>query len=238
MSTAATEIERLVREVLAELATAQRPAPDAPAPVAAAPRAAAADGGQLTVAVRVVTMSELIGRLEGLRQLVVLPEAIVTPAVRDELRRRNVELLRSAPARDPQRGALRLVLIVAGKPLDTAPLSEALGRDGVAVEHHAMDCLIAATDLLTGEVVKPDTLGVLATPHWAAALCLANRRPGIRAVLGLDVPAAAAATAAVGANLLVIDPDGGTMFQWKQMLGEFCRGGIRGCPAVFGHRLG
>ncbi len=240
MSTAATEIERLVREVLAELATAQRPAP-APvvvAPVAAAPTTAAATAGQLTVAARVVTMSELIGRLEGLRQLVVLPEAIVTPAVRDELRRRNVQLLRAAPARSPQRGALRLVLIVSGKPLDAAPLAEALGRDGVAVEHRTMDCLIAATDLLAAEVVKPDTLGVLATPHWAAALCLANRRPGVRAVLGLDVPAAAAATAAVGANLLVIDPDGGTMFQWKQMASEFCRGGIRGCPAVFGQRLG
>ncbi len=115
---------------------------------------------------------------------------------------------------------------------------DALRREGVAVEQQTIDCLIAATDRLAAEVTKPDTLGVLLTPHWAAALCLANRRPGVRAVVGLDLPAAAAATAAVGANLLVIDPDGGTMFQWKQMLAEFCRGGVRPCPPVFQKQLG
>ena len=99
--------------------------------------------------------------------------------------------------RAPAPGALRLVLIAAGKAFDFPPLADALGRWGRR-QQQSMDCLIAATDLLAAEVVKPDTLGVLVTPHWAAALCLANRRPGIRAALGLDVPAAAAATAAVG----------------------------------------
>jgi hypothetical protein len=262
MATAATEIERLVREVLAELAAAgpvragevitvsppkgtvpfsSHENRDSP-PLARTPSPGAVAGsdsdGELTVAARVVTMNELIGRLQGLRRVVVLPEAIVTPAVRDELQRRNVALVR---ARTPCRaggGTLRLVLVASGKGFDLRILSDALGKEGVAVESQTIECLIAATDLLAAEVVQADTLGVLATPHWAAALCLANRRPGVRAVLGPDVPAAAAASAAVGANLLVIDPEGGTMFQWKQMLAEYCRNGVRGCPAVFQKRLG
>jgi hypothetical protein len=253
MATGSTEIERLVREVLAELAAApqpaaaaEKPAPPAvvPPPVAPSPVAAVngnVDGdrdGELTVGARVVTMNEVIGRLAGLRRVVVSPEAVVTPAVRDELQRRNVILVREAPSRRAAGGALRLVLIVHGKGFDAAPLVDVLGRDGVAVEQQAVDCLIAATDRLAAEVAKPNTLGALLTPHWAAGLCLANRRPGVRAVPGLDAPAAAAATAAVGANVLLLDPGGGTMFQWKQMLGEFCRGGVRPCPEVFHKRLG
>ncbi len=257
MATAATEIERLVREVLAELAAG--PAINSPLPPgegqgegAVAPtssqRAAAASlpsvpvpicpDSELTVAARVVTMTELLGRLDGLRRLVVLPDAVVTPAVHDELRRRGVALVRSAPARRAAGGELRLVLVASGKGFELAPWIDGLRREGVTVEHQAIDCLIAATDRLAAEVTKPGTLGVLLTPHWAAGLCLANRRPGVRAVVGLDLPAAAAATAAVGANLLVIDPDAGAMYQGKQMLAEFCRGGVRPCPPVFQKQLG
>ncbi len=256
MATGSTEIERLVREVLAELAAARQPAAaEKPAPPTVVPLpvdpspAAAADSnvdgnvdgdndGELTVDARVVTMNEVSGRLAGLRRLVVSPEAVVTPAVRDELRRRNVILAREVPPRRAAGGALRLVLIVNGKGFDAAPLVDVLGRDGVAVEQQAVDCLIAATDRLAAEVVKASTLGVLVTPHWAAGLCLANRRPGVRAVPGFEASAAAAATAAVGANVLVLDPNSGTMFQWKQMLSEFCRGGVRPCPEVFHKRLG
>jgi hypothetical protein len=196
--------------------------------------------GELYVAAKLVTMTELAGRLQGVRRVRVSPQAIVTPAARDELLRRNVDLVRSGPARRAAAGNLRLLLVAAavgGGPFDLAPLAEAAGEE-VAVQPQRMDCLIAATDYLAGELVKPHTLAVLVSPHSAAALCLTNRRPGVRAVLGLDAATTTAATAAVGANLLVIDPGIGTLFQWKKMLGEFCRGGIRTCPDVFQKRLG
>ena len=137
--TAATEIERSVREVLAEMAgtatrcrerpscgqalarQASRRGADAPTqPVAIWP------DSELTVAARVVTMAELSGRLDGLRRLVVLPDAVVTPAVRDELRRRGVALVRSAPARQRPAEQLRLVLVASGKGFEPAPLVDAL----------------------------------------------------------------------------------------------------------------
>ena len=43
-------------------------------------------------------------------------------------------------------------------------------------------------------------------------------------------PPVAAAAAAVGANLLVADPQAGSFFQLKQIVTEFARGGVRPCP--------
>ena len=185
-----------------------------------------------------VTMSEISGRLDGVRRLLVSPQAIVTPAARDELARRNVDLVRTAAAKNPVTGNLRLLLVAAATSFDPAPLADTLAADGVAVRQERMDCLVAATDYLAGELAKPGTLAALVSPHAAAAICLANRHSGVRAVQGLDAPSAAAATAGVGANLLVLDPGVGTFYQWKQMLGEFCRRGVRPCPEPLQKRLG
>jgi hypothetical protein len=74
--------------------------------------------------------------------------------------------------------------------------------------------------------------------RWhAAGLCLANRLRGVRAVTGVEASAVAAATAAVGANLLVVDPLAGSFFPLKQMVTEFCRGGGCPCPDAFRARL-
>ncbi len=113
-----------------------------------------------------------------------------------------------------------------------------LGREGFRVEGFNTDCLIAATDQLAQELSQPDTLGVLLSRHVAAGLCLANRLRGIRAIGGGDAPSVAAAAAAVGANLLVADPQAGSFFQLKQIVTEFARGGVRPCPDVFGEKLG
>jgi hypothetical protein len=53
-------------------------------------------GGELTIAERVVTLRSVEGRLAGVSRLVVLPRAVVTPAVRDELKQRQIELVREA----------------------------------------------------------------------------------------------------------------------------------------------
>jgi hypothetical protein len=253
------DIEQIVREVLAELGLAsgtdasprsgetssamppgsqaageQRPA------MTAAPASAGhpANSGDLVVDSRVVTLADVAGRLQSIRRVVVTPQAVVTPAVRDELRRRNVGLAHSAGNEMQPAGGLRLVMIAARTKFDPATLARALGQDGVCVEQRSSDCLIASTDQLAAEVVKPGTLGALVTRHTAAGLCLANRHPGVRAVLGSDAPSATAAVAAVGANVLVVNPRAATAFQLRKMLGEFCRGGIRDCPEALKKRLG
>jgi len=51
---------------------------------------------ELTLAERVVTMRSIEGRLNGVARLVVASRAVVTPAVRDELNERQIELVRKA----------------------------------------------------------------------------------------------------------------------------------------------
>jgi len=100
------------------------------------------------------------------------------------------------------------------------------------VRAESSDCLIEATEKLAA-AIRAHCLGVLWTRHAAVGLCLANRRAGVRAVLATSVRATAAAVAAVGANVLVVDPAAGTLYERKQVLREFCLGGLRECPGEF-----
>ena len=74
------DVERIVLEVIRRLGLVDAP-----------PASAAAE---LAITERVVTTREIEGKLAGVSRLVVLGRAIVTPAVRDELRDRNIELVR------------------------------------------------------------------------------------------------------------------------------------------------
>jgi hypothetical protein len=255
MSQSAIDIERVVREVLAELSIAQKASPQtetkprglgtsAPSAAQQAPEtkpqhpiSPPPSNTDLLLTSRVVTMTELLGRLDAARRVVVPRNAIVTPAVRDELIRRGIALEYADSVNGRPATAVRLVIVTTGTDFDPAALVAGLAREGLKIDHSALDCLIATTDQLAAEVAKPDTLGLALTRHVAAGLCLANRLAGVRAVTGADAPAVATAAAAVGANLLVVDPLAGTFFQLKQMVTEFCRSGARPCPAVFRARL-
>ena len=223
------EIERIVREVLASM----QPAPAA----TAEKRPATAVAGELAIDAAVVTMNEIIGRLDGVRRVTVSRGSLVTPAVRDELLRRNIALERATPDAACGRTAVRLAMVVSGTDFDPASLAAALGREGLCVEATASDCLIAATDRLAAELAQPGTLGVLLTKHAAAAICLANRLAGVRAIGVCDARQMAATAASVGANVLAADPRSVGFFPLKQTIAEFARGGVRPCPEVFRERL-
>jgi hypothetical protein len=84
MSLSEADIERVVQEVLRRL-TAMTPSPLGPAVAQTT----------LSLAARLVTVAELDGKLQGIQRLEVLPRAVVTPAARDYLRDRGVQLVRS-----------------------------------------------------------------------------------------------------------------------------------------------
>ena len=253
MTVPSIDLEKLVRDVLAELGAAPEPAKDAagqgeadpssgaaPAPeqppASAAP--AAPSGGELVVLSPVVTMFELEGRLEGVRRLVVPPQAVITPSVRDELHRKRITLVYDQPVPIPGAGKARLVMMVLGARYDPVPLTRALRSEGIEVETRRTDCLVDATDQLAGEVVKPNTLGLVVSTYPAIAICLANRHQGVRAVSGIDAASADADAASVGANVLVVNPGTTGFFQIKQMISRFHREGPRACPEPLRERLG
>ena len=238
MLTATTEeIERVVREVIAQLGVASKTAA-APAPADAPPVVApAARHGDLFVDSRVVTLESISGRLHGAKRLLVSPRALVTPAVRDELRRRGVALVRESGAACARKGHARLLLVVGRTRYGPNAVLQMLAQEGIDVQTESSDCMIASTDKLAAAAVQGQ-LGLLWTGHAAAGLCLANRHRGVRAVLAAGVAATAAAVSAVGANLLVIDPMVGTAYEKRLILREFCLGGIRPCPEALKEKLG
>ncbi len=216
------------------LALAATPAEPIPHPLA--PAATPADRGQLVVTQLVVSLAALNGRLGGIRQLVVLPRAIVTPSVRDELRRRQIALVFGPPAAAARTDVGRLVLMAAGS-FDPASLAAAIAAEGLAVDVQRSDCLIAAADRLASQLAQEKTVGLLVTDDTAAGLCLANRLPGVRAVLGVSLATIAAEASSVGANLLVASPAVLGPTQLKQMAVQFCRQASHECPDVFRKRL-
>ncbi|MGO9110139.1 MAG: hypothetical protein ACLP9L_12975 [Thermoguttaceae bacterium] len=238
MATASTEdIQRIVREVMAQLGasptTVSTPAPAAP--TAAPP---AVRDGDVYVDSRVVTLESITGRLQGAKQLIVPPGALVTPSVRDELRRKGVALVRGGAAASERQELPGVLLVVGRSRHDPAAAVRMLTQEGIAVQTETSDCMLASTDKLAAAVAEGQSLGLLWTRHTAAGLCLANRHAGVRAVLAGSVSATAAAVSAVGANVLVVDPTVGTAYEKKQILREFCLGGIRRCPEELKERLG
>ena len=231
------DIELVIREVLRALGQTSPAVVHAPV-AAALPLPAKEEPGRLEVNERVVTLAKLDGRLSGIRQLVVPPQAVVTPAVHDELSRRNVALTFAAVRPQTPGETLRLVVVTMGTKFDSARLAAALKKTPLLIVPHTLDCLIASCDLLAHQVGQGKTLGLLLTRHTSAALCLANRLAGVRAVWARDVATVRQAAKAVGANLLVADPEGGSLFALRQMVTEFCRDGVRQCPEVFRKRLG
>ena len=237
------DIERVVRQVLAELGLApnEDTAASKPAKIPNTQSNNEPDERRdLVLTGRVVTLRETEGRLNGVCRLVVPARAVVTPAVRDELRQRDILLRFASPAGERAAADKRVKLIVetVGTSFDPESLSNLLGSEDVEVTTQQCNCLIRATDELGRGLAESDTLGMLVTKHTAVGLCLVNRHPGVRAVLGFDTAIAASDVASVGANLLVVDSGAMEPFQLKQMATQFCRGGPAVCPEVFADRLG
>jgi hypothetical protein len=81
-------VEIVVREVLRRLAVADA----CPAPATGEPTLR--ERRELVLTERLVTLATLQGRLDDVARLVVARRAVVSPAVHDELRAKNIELRR------------------------------------------------------------------------------------------------------------------------------------------------
>ena len=251
MTEPSIDIDRVVREVLAEMGLApQGDSAPGPEPVDSskvaqeqtepdgdAQTTPGSEDGSLVISSRVVTLDDLGGRLDRVRRVIVSPGAVVTPAVRDELLRKNVSLVFEQRRPDPTPGTARLVLVTVGKSFDAAALVTALRNEGIDVDSRRSECLIATSDELAGELRDGNTLGVMLTSQPAIGVCLANRLAGVRAVPGGDAAETTQWTEAVGANLLVVAPRQRSFFQLKRTIGEFGRGGVRPCPELLNERL-
>ncbi|NQT37070.1 MAG: hypothetical protein HQ581_06250 [Planctomycetes bacterium] len=241
MADSPMDIDRIVYEVLARLGAAPRArsAPNETAASSTSGDAAAPESqGRLILAARVVTMKDIAGRLGGVQRLVVLPEAVVTPSVCDELRDRDVTLVRETCQGGNHVPAARLVLTVVGSKFDPAPLVDVLRKKPGEIESQRIDCSLGATDRAAEAVGSGNALAIVLCKFPAAVACLANRQQGVRAVAATDTSGTAAALASVGANVLVADPTKYGLVELRRIIEDFRDAGIRACPPVFRDRLG
>ena len=186
------EIERIVLEVIRRLTAAK------PAAKPAAGPAANSHGVSLEIRDRVVTLSTIDQRLDGVGQLVVQPKAVVTPSVQDELRTHNVQLVRlSRPTHD----STTRRLLVAN--LGSTPIENIIGDLPCDVTMFGQGSLEATIQNMTSQLTE-NALGVIFTQQPEAAVCLANRHRNVNAFVGWERESVRRATSTMAANLLVL----------------------------------
>jgi len=234
MAVAAEEIERLVREAIDRGATnAEQIVGD----VVARLRTNNGLRQELTIASRVVTLAELDGKLEGIKQLVVPAKAVITPAARDLLRQKQIDVGYAVAAKAVAKPRLPLVVGVAETKYDATSLVQAIAREGTTVERLAQTGLVQAVREISDEAAKGGKLGLLLTDETAAALCLANRRAGVRAVAATSIAATPRTMQSVGANVLMIDPAGRGAFGMQRIVSQFVAGAPYACLAEYAKEL-
>ncbi len=225
MSDDPVQREWVVREVVRRLR--QRGAtPDAPAPVAASaappPPAPAAvpPAGDLTLETRLVSLAALAGRLAGVRRVWVPAGAVVTPSVRDLLRKERV-LLETLPPHEVTRvPASSLVTVrwtrTAAATQAAAALIRASGTAALAPATWT-----AAVQAVLATLAEPQGRAVLLTDEPLLAACGLNRAPVVRAAHVQDVAQLQAALAAICLNCLVLDPRTCAPPMWHQLLATY-----------------
>ncbi|QDU93125.1 hypothetical protein [Lignipirellula cremea] len=158
---------------------------------------AADDEGLVAIEDRVVTLASLKHRWSGMQRLLVRADAVVTPAVADELREKNIRLLRG----DSDTIRQTTCLVACG---DDAGAIGAIRRlPGVKLrleptEPQAWEAVAAS--------IRQGQAAALATTRPAIALCQLNKHADVRAVSGATIEILREAWEQASANVLVIDP--------------------------------
>jgi pyruvate/2-oxoglutarate dehydrogenase complex dihydrolipoamide acyltransferase (E2) component len=233
------EIEQIVRLVLARLngaaASAEGGAHDLSGGARAAENRQAAGDAQSVVRLSqpVIARETIARRAAAARAIVVPARAVITPAARDLLRERGVEIRRAEAVAE---AAVRLAMGMAECDYQPASLVARLEAQAIATQRLAHVGLIEVVDELCQHVRLGGARGLLLTGETHAALCLANRVAGVRAARAGCERGVRRAREAVGVNLLVLDPAGKSLHQIERAVVEFCRGAAS-CPARFGKRL-
>jgi ribose 5-phosphate isomerase RpiB len=239
MATAAWDIDRIVDEVVKRLredaaASAAEPAA-ASRPKNVVHPADPERGGprELVVADRVVSLAALDGRLAGIGRLVTRRDAVITPSARDEVNSRGIELVRGEARPPAFHAEAKTVLVVVGTAgaleRSATELEPLVGR----VDRFAAADLPTAIRQLAREVTSGGRPGVLLTDQPVAAHCLANHVRGVRAAWAVDLESLRQAVRTIGANLLVVDVNRGSVADRATLVQEFVASGDPACPGVF-----
>lgn len=223
------DIERIVREVLAAWQNGRARTPE-PIAETKATNAEKHNPEQLSLTDRVITLATLEGKLGTIKRVAVSRGSVVTPAVRDELKRRGIELTTGETKGRASASPSFPSLILAGASEQTNQIEQALRSS------HQIEIVTATAEIGTTLKALADRLltikrpGVLLTKQSAAALVLANRNHSLRAIGGMSVEQVTRDANAIGANLLIASPVEMGRCQIAQIIKAFVNPGWRQPP--------
>jgi len=203
------DIDRIVSEVMRRLAAGQGALVEART-LGAHARLRISDG--------VVSLSAVEGRLDHVRQLVVSHRSVVTPAVRDVLRKRDIELVRD-DASVSLPGDLAPRLVVAN--MCSANVEHLLAGIPSEVRLLSRSSLSETISTMATELGHDETLGLVVTDAPEAAVCLANRNANVRAMYGLHEAGVKRAVSTIAANVLIVAALEKSVFETRSLLRAF-----------------
>ncbi len=188
--------------------------------------------GQVEIAERVVSVEQLGGRLGNVKQMFVRADAIITPAARDLLNEKRIQITRNGASCGAAARSDHVALAVIDTDYDTTNLMQTLEKAKIAARRLTTTDLVAAIDAMTEQTKPSEPRGIILTSETAVALCLANRRSCIRAALTASASDAARAIESIGANLLVVDPAACSLHELLRIVKRFVSGDRGSVPVA------
>lgn len=173
---------------------------------------------------KVITL-ETVNKYNQQTELVILPRAIVTPAAKDELKKRNIRLIRQgelvATKQTIKTTSGKLLAANLGADYQATTLTQLASAYGANLEQHSLAALPQLVASHAARVSREGARAVWFTSQAAHAVCLANREAKVWAVQGSDEASVKAAMSSIPANVLVIDPQGKSQYTLRKMMDAF-----------------
>jgi ribose 5-phosphate isomerase RpiB len=206
-------------------------------------RAESQSPGVLRWPSRVVTAEELRRGLNGHRELLMQPKAIVTPLAEEYLRSLGVRLIRSGEESQKSAAVSARWAFAQERPFAAVEaVVQAMRRELISFEDWG-NCGRLSVARWAGQVAEqvvrqPDSGVVVFCEAPALVCCVANKVADIRAAGASTAAQALQATKDLGANLLAVEMPGRTFFEVRQILRTVSQAGRPACPRELADILG
>ncbi len=224
-------IRRLVAEVIARI-TMPAAAPQAAAPATASTSGQPQAAGGVALADKVVTLASLERLPAGTARVVVAATAVITPSAREHASDAGIEIVRGgAPATAKQPASRPFVVAHADCGSDAAGRCATIARSVPGAQQLPATGLADVVVAIATHASRDGARGLLLSGRPAAAVVLANRSPGLRAVTARDAASLLAAATECSANLVVVDPKAFSAASLDRVCGEFARRDLGPAPA-------
>ena len=244
MSIATFDIDAIVRQIMADLGVTGASSPIALGSANVSKAVVkkpvkdkkSDDKSKLHLLDSLVTLASLEGRLDDVREVVITPNAVVTPSVRDLLYKKEIRLQTSGfklqekvsivnpEARSSKTETWKVWLGLHDLKREPETLLNYLQGNGSFVKA-SFRCIIATVEAAVKQLCESqNNRAIIATNYAAAAMVLANRYASVRAIVGNSPEQTVQDAAQVGANLLVLSVDRLGAYRMREIARAFLTG--------------